>query len=107
MEFDVYLFNWTNPNKLTKADFEKPILQQLGPYRFREIHEKTDVIWHHENNTVSYRRKGTFFFVESESVGRLDDIVITVNTFALVSGNTNCSFDFFTAIFFICIYEFI
>lgn len=83
------MYNWTNPNKLTKDEFVKPILQELGPYRFREIHEKMNITWHPENNTVSYRRKGTFFFVESESIGRLDDIVVTINAFAVVSYRKN------------------
>lgn len=85
IQFDVYLYNWTNPNHLTKKDFEKPVLKQIGPYRFREIHEKTDIQWNPNNYTVSYWRKSTFHFVEEESMGRLNDKIVTLNAFAVVS----------------------
>lgn len=84
--FDVYLYNWTNPRNLTHDDFEKPILQEIGPYRFREKPMKTKVKWHPQNGTISYRRKSTYFFVEDESVGRLNDKIITINAVAVVSG---------------------
>lgn len=91
IQFDIYLFNWTNPNHLTKSDFEKPILKEIGPYRFREVHEKTDLQWNFNNFTVSYRRKSTYHFVEEESVGRLNDKIITINPFAVVSALINHS----------------
>lgn len=83
--FDIYLFNWTNPCNLTDADYEKPILEELGPYRFREIPMKTKVKYHPSNFTISYRRKSTYYFVEEESIGRLDDKIVTINTVAVVS----------------------
>ena len=30
---DIYLFNWTNPESFTNIS-SKPIMQELGPYRF-------------------------------------------------------------------------
>lgn len=85
LNFDVYLFNWTNPRNLTTDEYEKPILQQIGPYRFREKPMKTKVRWNPENGTISYRRKSTYYFVEEESVGRLDDRITTINAVAVVS----------------------
>lgn len=84
LNFDVYLFNWTNPRNLTTDEYEKPILQQIGPYRFREKPMKTKVRFHPENGTISYRRKSTYYYVEEESVGRLDDKITTLNAVALV-----------------------
>lgn len=85
LNFDIYLFNWTNPCNLTEDDYEKPILKQIGPYRFREIPTKTKIKWHPKNSTISYRRKSTYFFVEEESAGRLDDTIVTINAVAVVS----------------------
>lgn len=85
LNFDVYLFNWTNPRNLTADEYEKPILEQIGPYRFREKSMKTKVKWHTDNSTISYRRKSLYYFVEEESVGRLDDKITTVNAVAVVS----------------------
>lgn len=85
LNFDVYLYNWTNPCNLTADDYEKPILEQIGPYRFREKAMKTKVKWHQNNSTISYRRKSTYYFVEEESIGRMDDKIITINAVAVVS----------------------
>lgn len=84
LKFDVYLYNWTNPRNLTEDDFEKPILQQIGPYRFTEITNKTKIRWHPKNQTISYRRRSVYHFDPEGSVGRLDDLITTVNVVALV-----------------------
>lgn len=84
MNFDVYLYNWTNPTNLTDESFEKPILQQIGPYRFTEITEKSKIRWHPKNFTISYKRRSVYYFNPEESVGRLDDQITTVNAVAMV-----------------------
>lgn len=85
LNFDVYLYNWTNPSNLTEEDFEKPIVQQIGPYRFTEITDKTKVRWYPKNSTISYRRRSFYYFNPEESVGRLDDLITTINVVAMVS----------------------
>lgn len=92
--FDIYLFNWTNPSNLTNEDFEKPILQEVGPYRFREIPMKTKIKWHPKNYTISYRRKSVYYFIEEESVGRLDDKIVSINAVAVVSYQIEAKKDF-------------
>lgn len=84
LNFDVYLFNWTNPTNLSSADYEKPVVEQIGPFRFREKTDKTDIRFHPKNRTISYRRRSYYYFVEEESVGRLDDKITTLNAVALV-----------------------
>lgn len=81
---DVYFFNWTNPEDL-KNHSTKPILEELGPYRFTERPEKVDIEWHDENATVSYRKKSVYFFDEEGSNGSLDDVISSINIVALVS----------------------
>lgn len=83
--FDIYLFNWTNPSDLSVNNYIKPKLEQLGPYRFRESHEKTGIKWHPHNHTISFKRNGTYHFDEEGSKGRLDDKIISINAFAAVS----------------------
>lgn len=85
MSMDIYFFNWTNPTSFTKENFEKPILKELGPYRFTENMDKVDVNWHDSNSTVSFRKKSTYFFDEAGSNGKLNDTVTTLNIIALVS----------------------
>ncbi|KAL5279645.1 hypothetical protein ACFFRR_003939 [Megaselia abdita] len=82
LSFDIYFFNWTNPEDLSNHS-TKPILQQLGPYRFTERPDKVDIVFHPENHTVSYRRKSDFWFDEEGSVGSLDDEVTILNAVAI------------------------
>lgn len=85
LDFDIYLFNWTNPQNFIIDDYEKPILEQIGPYRFREKPSKTNVQWHPDNSTISYQRRSSFQFVPEESAGRLDDVFTSINPVAVVS----------------------
>jgi scavenger receptor class B, member 1 len=84
LKFDIYLFNWTNPDDFTNHS-TKPILQELGPYSFIEKPEKTDITWNPENYTITYRRKSVYFFDPTTSKGSLDDVVTTLNMVAVVS----------------------
>lgn len=84
LHLDIYLYNWTNPTNLTENDYEKPILKQIGPYRFREVSVKTKIHWHPENSTISYRKRNTYYFDAAGSVGRLDDKITTINAVAIV-----------------------
>lgn len=84
LSMDVYFFNWTNPEDL-KNHSTKPILEELGPYRFTERPEKVDIVWHNHNSTVSYRKKSVYFFDEEGSNGSLDDVISSINVVALVS----------------------
>ena len=85
MSLDIYLFNWTNPQNFTRNEHVKPILEQIGPYRFWENVNKTNVKWNPANATVSFRKLSTYFFDEEGSKGKLDDVIYTLNIIALVS----------------------
>lgn len=82
--FDVYLFNWTNPEDFRKGSKRKPRFVQLGPYRFREIPDKVNIQWH-TNYSVSFRKKAVFYFDQEGSNGTLEDKITTVDTVAHVS----------------------
>lgn len=85
MYFDIYFFNWTNPcNFSADVPFPKPILEEIGPYRFVEKTDKEDIVWN-SNQTVSFRKKSTYFFDAANSKGQMDDMITTLNIVALVS----------------------
>lgn len=63
---------------------EKPILKQIGPFRFREIREKIRIKWN-DNSTVSYRERRRYRFVPEESRGSLNDDICTLDVPAIVS----------------------
>lgn len=79
---DVYFFNWTNPDDFLD-DTTKPMLEELGPYRFREFRDKVSIEFHDNNSTVSYRTKSTFYFDEDGSNGTLDDVITQLNIVAV------------------------
>lgn len=85
LNFDIYLFNWTNPCNFTAGGYEKPILQQIGPFRFKELPEKFNIRWHTKNSTVSYQKRSRYYFDEEGSKASLDDEITALNVIALVS----------------------
>ncbi|XP_017115750.1 protein peste [Drosophila elegans] len=82
LDFDVYLFNWTNPEDFYVGSSKKPRFEQLGPYRFREHPDKVDINWHNHNYSVSFNKKSWFYFDAAGSNGSLSDIVTQVNSVA-------------------------
>lgn len=83
---DIYLFNWTNPNDI-KNKSSKPSFRQLGPYRFRELPDKNDIVFDENNFTVSYKKLSSYFFDAAASNGSLSDLCTTVNLVAIGAGS--------------------
>ncbi|XP_067134794.1 scavenger receptor class B member 1-like [Centruroides vittatus] len=74
---EIYLFNITNPEDV-EANISKPIVEEVGPFSFREKRTKENITWN-ENGTVSYRLVKTWYFQPDRTNGSLDDHIITVN----------------------------
>jgi len=72
-----YFFDMINPSDLFHSH-EKPILEERGPYTFRETQKKVNLRWH-DNGTISYRRVNYWYFERDMSVGPLTDTVTTIN----------------------------
>merc|ERR1719481_2163651 len=66
-----------NPTELFYSH-EKPILEERGPYTFREVQRKVNLSWH-EDGTVSYQRQKVWYFEPEMSIGPLTDMVTTIN----------------------------
>ena len=81
----VYFFSMLNAEAFTELG-ERPVLEERGPYTFRQVEKKVNIVWH-EDNTLSYQRKKywweccpTFhsvprYFEPTMSVGPLEDTV--------------------------------
>ncbi|KAL6268646.1 hypothetical protein P5V15_001780 [Pogonomyrmex californicus] len=76
MILKIYLFNWTNPHELY---VRKPHFTQLGPYSFREVRQKDNIKFHHENKTVSYFQRRYWYFDAEHTNGSLSDIVTNLD----------------------------
>ncbi|KAF7273084.1 hypothetical protein GWI33_014178 [Rhynchophorus ferrugineus] len=82
LDLDLYLFNWTNPEDITNPNI-KPHFEEVGPYRVKEVKEKTNITWH-DNGTISYGFKKLYFYDPKNSIRIMeDDVVTTINTVPL------------------------
>lgn len=84
MYLKIHLFNWTNPQDFINANI-KPKFVEMGPYVFIEKHERVNLQWNADNDTVSYNQIRTWHFVPEMSNGTLDDKVTQVNVMTAVS----------------------
>ncbi|XP_046611411.1 protein croquemort-like isoform X1 [Neodiprion virginianus] len=82
LHLEIYFFNWTNPEEI-RTPGKKPSFVQLGPYTFLERREKVNVVFHPENDTVSFDLKRTWYFDVERSNGTLKDNVTQLNVVAL------------------------
>lgn len=74
----LHVFNLTNPEEFQNG--EKPIVEEVGPYVWREYHEKQNVTFH-PNETVTYLQQRWWVW-DQEASGNLsqDDVLITLNS---------------------------
>ncbi|CAF4893469.1 unnamed protein product [Pieris macdunnoughi] len=77
--FEVYLFNWTNPENFPE---EIPDLVELGPYVFREHRHHVNISWFPENGTMAYMTQRSWHYDAEASNGTLDDNVTIINVIA-------------------------
>ncbi len=80
----VYLFNVTNSQEVM-AEQAQPIVQELGPYTFSEVHVRVNVDAY-DNATLKFQQKKLWRFLPELSNGSLDDPVTTVNPVIAVRG---------------------
>lgn len=85
------LFHWENPEQV--RDFNvKPKFKEMGPYVFLEKHLKQDLDFH-DNDTVSFYQRRTWFFDRSKSGGDLNDMVTSAHVPSAVSFFVFCLFE--------------
>lgn len=76
----IRIFNYTNLEAYKNGEAEKLLVEEVGPYVFREISRKADVRFGDNGTTITYRLNNTYVFVPEESSGTLNDTVIVANT---------------------------
>lgn len=84
LDMKLYLYNWTNPEKIHDFPEVKPRFEVLGPYCYSETKEKADIIWN-DNDTVTYKHKKLWYYEQWRSNGSMSDLITNVNPIALVS----------------------
>ncbi|KAH0949613.1 hypothetical protein HN011_006049, partial [Eciton burchellii] len=80
----VYIFNVTNTEAFLQFN-EKPKLQEVGPFVYREDMEKVNIVFHN-NGTVSYQHKKILNFIPEMS--RDGDLKVVVPNIPLLTLST-------------------
>ncbi|XP_078083209.1 scavenger receptor class B member 1 isoform X2 [Mustelus asterias] len=76
----VYFFEVKNPQEILRG--ERPVLEQRGPYVYREYRQKNNITFHN-NYTVSYREYRRYHFCPERSAGNESDEIVLPNMLAL------------------------
>lgn len=84
MYLEIYMWNWTNTHDVHNKSV-KPMFDELGPYVFKEVHDRVDLDWHNDNDTISFNQTRTWYFDSERSTGTLDDLITNINVIATVS----------------------
>ncbi|XP_035795315.1 protein croquemort-like [Anopheles albimanus] len=85
--FDIYLFNWTNPEEVRNPNV-KPNFVQMGPYVFSERHERGMVSFN-DNDTITFNQKRIWHYIPEQSNGDyFNDRVTTLNPILATVGKT-------------------
>ncbi|XP_063103312.1 lysosome membrane protein 2 [Cavia porcellus] len=79
-----YFFNVTNPEEILRG--ERPLLEEVGPYTYREIRNKANIQFGDNGTTISAVSNKTYVFERNQSVGDPKvDLIRTLNIPALTA----------------------
>lgn len=85
VKIDVYFFNWTNPEEVSKPDIN-PSFREVGPYVYKQHLRRVNVTLN-DNFTISYRNLKTFYFIEDESCGGQRDLITNLNSMTVFAAS--------------------
>ncbi|RDD38938.1 Lysosome membrane protein 2 [Trichoplax sp. H2] len=71
-----YIFNIVNPLEIEQG--QRPAVEQIGPFTYREHRIKTDVVFY-TNGTASYNEKKIFIFLPDRSIDSDNFTFTTIN----------------------------
>ncbi|XP_026314759.1 protein croquemort-like [Hyposmocoma kahamanoa] len=78
MYLECHLFNITNVEELLANKSAKIKVEELGPYVYREVHKKVNIVFN-DNNTVTYQMERFWHFEPEMSNGSLSDLITSIN----------------------------
>lgn len=80
-----YFFNVNNSKHLINGQSDYPILQEMGPYTFKVTSQKKIISYDSLLNQATYAIINNYIYDPSQSIGTLDDIIVTANLPLIVS----------------------
>lgn len=81
-----YVFNLTNPDELKEG--YKPIVNEIGPYVWREFHEKQNITFHPNKTVTYYQQRWWVWDHELSGTNSPDDIIVTLNIIPVTVART-------------------
>ncbi|XP_065212463.1 sensory neuron membrane protein 1 [Planococcus citri] len=76
LDFKIYIYNVTNPDEVHVG--KKAIVQQVGPFFYREWKSKANLVDDPEADTITYNMVNTWYFDEEESKPLTGDEVLVI-----------------------------
>ncbi|XP_048006716.1 scavenger receptor class B member 1-like [Leguminivora glycinivorella] len=80
-----YLFNVTNPEEFLSGRDRKMKMQEIGPFSYKELRSNDDLELDQDKGVVRYTPNVNVEFVPEESIGRPEDINVTIPNIAMLS----------------------
>lgn len=78
-----YFFNVTNPEEILQGEI--PLLEEVGPYTYRELRNKANIQFGENGTTISAVTNKAYVFERNQSVGDPNvDLIRTINIPLLV-----------------------
>lgn len=75
LDFNIYVFNVTNPNEITSGS--KPVVQEIGPFHYDLYRDKEDIVDREEDDTVEYSLRQLWYFNREKSIMSEDTEIYT------------------------------
>nr|CAD7452862.1 unnamed protein product [Timema tahoe] len=92
IEFQIYLFNYTNPLEIQKG--AKPVVEEIGPFFYDEYKSKHELKDREKDDTVLFKPKMMWHFNKERSLPLTGDELVTIPHVAILpedSCGTNVS----------------
>lgn len=78
-----YLFNVKNPDEVVSGAY--PVIEERGPYVFREVFKYEIDGWNENQTLITYRKRKFYYFDAELSNGTLQDNITIINLPLIVS----------------------
>lgn len=75
LKYNIYIFNYTNVDEFEAGVASKLRVQELGPYKYHEILDRTNVVIH-DNGTLTFQSRRSYEWVGGRSS---NDIIVVPN----------------------------
>lgn len=82
---ELYLYNWSNVERMENYKEELPHFQEFGPYVFEESCRRVNLQYSEDKTSVKFLENKTWIFRPDLSKGRLTDRIYNANPIAMVN----------------------